>query len=39
MPIKHAHKLIASINEKTFFYINLSSNITQIKKQKCKYVF
>ena len=34
MPIKHKHKSLANINEKTFFDINFSSIITQMKKQK-----
>ena len=34
MPIKHVHKSPASINEKPFFYMNFSSVITQMKKQK-----
>ena len=34
MPIKYIHKPLASINEKTFFYINFSSIVTQTKKQK-----
>ena len=33
MPIKHAHKSLAGINEKTFFYINFSSIFTKTKKQ------
>ena len=37
MPIKHVHKSLADINEKTFFYINFSSIVTQMKKQK--YLF
>ena len=34
MPIKHVHKSPASINEKPFFYMNFSSVITQMKKEK-----
>ena len=34
MPIQHIHKSLASINEKTFFYNNFSSIISQMKKQK-----
>ena len=34
MPIKHVHKSPASINEKPFLYMNFSSVITQMKKQK-----
>ena len=34
MPIKHKHKSLASINKKTFFYINFSSIVRQTKKLK-----
>ena len=34
MPMQLVHKSLASINEKTFFYINSFSIITQMKKQK-----
>ena len=33
MPIKLIHKSLASINEKTFFYINFSSIVTQQKNK------
>ena len=33
MPVKHVHNSLTSINEKTFFYINFSSVVTQIKNQ------
>ena len=39
MPIKHVHKLLASINEKTLFDINFSSIVIETKKQKRKYLF
>ena len=34
MPIKHVHKSLASMNEKTFFYISFSSIAKQTQKQK-----
>ena len=34
MPIKHVLKSFTSINEKTFFYMNFPSIVTQMKKQK-----
>ena len=34
MPVKHVHKSLTNINEKTFFYMNFPSIITQMKKQK-----
>ena len=32
MPIKHVHKSLASVNEKTFFYISFFSTTTQKNK-------